>query len=161
LLEAKVNIPQETNKLVLANTLRSRGWINEEIKLYDIFYDCIDYLEDIFPTKIIHALILRYILILSKFSINKIAKDILNRIIIDAIPDQLLFILGNFEKISLSKVDKERFDMDRSNFDSDILGTPPLIIIISSLLQEYHLLNNRFIKEETKNVKYHLVNYST
>jgi hypothetical protein len=67
-------------------------------------------------------------------------------------PDQLSFILANFEKVSLSRVDKERFDIDRSNFDSDILGTPPMIIIISSLLQDYHLLNNRFIKDETKNV---------
>ena len=79
-MQENFNIPKETETNVLRSNLRNRGWTQEEIELYDKFFDYCGYLKRVIPPKIIHVLLFRYLLILHNFKINEIAKDILDKL---------------------------------------------------------------------------------
>lgn len=87
------------------SVLRSRGWIDEEIDLYEDTQYGINKLRDFLHRNIFNALISRYAALLQDIGDNEIAKDILTKIIIDEIEHQLSIIRRKYASNEINSVE--------------------------------------------------------
>lgn len=93
--EKNYHVDSETNdhennwKVLLKNRLLSKGWTNREIDSYHKVRDSLYTVLHLYNSQIYNCIIHRYSLIVEGFDVNRIAHDILNKIIIDQVMREL------------------------------------------------------------------------
>jgi predicted transcriptional regulator len=120
------------------SVLRSRGWIDEEIDLYEETQYGIGKTRDFLQRNIFNALISRYAALLQDIGDNEIARDISTKIVIDEIEHHLSVIRGNYASNEINGVETVATEIE--NDISEFYYNP-----------EYYM-HNHHINKEIKNV---------
>jgi len=132
-------------QVILSKRLKERGWKNQEMELYDQYMASILSLESHLPMVILNTLLARYFKIIHSYSsISDIAKEILRRVIMDAITK---YILDRLEGILADKIYASKSQRDNA------FGTTHYLLSgwTTSHFRDYAdtYSENRFIQNES------------
>jgi DNA-binding MarR family transcriptional regulator len=95
-IKENFNIPEHIDEKKHKSMLLARGWDNDEINHYNDWTEEAITFEAASASVIVEALINRYAVLLARFNPNKEAKEILIRVITDALTKYLLSLLEGF-----------------------------------------------------------------
>jgi DNA-binding MarR family transcriptional regulator len=158
-IKENFNIPEHIDEKKHKSMLLARGWDNDEINHYNDWTEEAITFEAASASVIVEALINRYAVLLARFNPNKEAKEILIRVITDALTKYLLSLLEGFmgdESLPIRVCDHcgmlQKIPRDNTIFSLFGKRIFNFMDNFSPNLQ----LNNRFIKEEAKKVIFSL-----
>jgi tetratricopeptide (TPR) repeat protein len=137
------------NRDVSTQSLKCRGWNDEEIDLYDDCTDSVCRIEDVLARNMTSPLIYRYASILARFGVDDAARAILTKIVVDGLTQQLLIIQQQYSKDagkSYNILNAERMNYIHGSF------AEPILQEIREAYSGSCLSANHFIKNDIEKV---------